>query len=71
MAKQILVAPAPHVHGTQSTQRIMRDVLLALLPALVVSVVMFGVNALVVTCISVASCVLFEYLIQRLSLIHI
>ena len=41
MAKQILVAPAPHVHGTQSTQRIMRDVLLALLPALVVSVVMF------------------------------
>lgn len=68
MAKQILVAPAPHVHGTQSTQRIMRDVLLALLPALVVSVVMFGVNALVVTCISVASCVLFEYLIQRFML---
>lgn len=68
MDKQLLVAPSPHVHGTQTTQRIMRDVLLALLPALVVSVVMFGVNALSVICVSVASCVLFEYLIQRFML---
>lgn len=43
----------------------MRDVLLALTPALVFSVVAFGWSALAVTCISVASCVLFEYLIQK------
>ena len=46
-------------------EKIMRDVLLALTPALVFSVVAFGWSALAVTCISVASCVLFEYLIQK------
>ena len=61
----MIVAPAPHVHGSESTQKIMRDVLLALTPALVFSVVAFGWSALAVTCISVASCVLFEYLIQK------
>ena len=63
----LTVTASPHIRGRESTGRIMRDVLLALLPALVVSVVMFGVNALVVTCISVASCVLFEYLWQRIT----
>ena len=65
MANKLIVAPAPHVHGSESTQKIMRDVLLALTPALVFSVVAFGWSALAVTCISVASCVLFEYLIQK------
>ena len=65
MANKLIVAPAPHEHGSESTQKIMRDVLLALTPALVFSVVAFGWSALAVTCISVASCVLFEYLIQK------
>ncbi len=43
----------------------MRDVVIALLPALVVSVIYFGVSALVVTLVSIISCVLFEYLIQK------
>ncbi len=43
----------------------MRDVVIALLPALVVSVIYFGVSALVVTLVSILSCVLFEYLIQK------
>ncbi len=43
----------------------MRDVVIALLPALVVSVIYFGVSALVVTLVSIVSCVLFEYLIQK------
>ena len=43
----------------------MRDVLLALTPALIFSIVVFGWSALMVTCISVASCVLFEFLIQK------
>jgi electron transport complex, rnfABCDGE type, D subunit len=43
----------------------MRDVVIALMPALVVSTVVFGVNVLYVTALSVASCVVFEYLIQR------
>ncbi|MEG1622888.1 MAG: RnfABCDGE type electron transport complex subunit D [Alistipes sp.] len=65
MANKLIVAPSPHVHGRESTQRIMRDVLLALMPALVVSAVVFGWDVLRVTAISVASCVILEYLIQR------
>lgn len=65
MANNLIVAPAPHVHGPESTRRIMRDVLLALLPAWVFSVVVFGVQALAVTCLAVAGCVTFEFLIQK------
>lgn len=65
MANKLIVAPAPHVQTTQSTARIMRDVVIALMPALIVSVVVFGWSALCVTALSVASCVVFEYLIQR------
>lgn len=65
MANKLVVAPAPHVQTSQSTARIMRDVVIALMPALVVSAVVFGVDVLRVTALSVACCVLFEYLIQR------
>ena len=65
MANKLFVAPSPHVHGPESTQRIMRDVIIALLPALVVSAVVFGWDVLRVTAIAVFSCVLVEYLIQK------
>ncbi len=65
MANKLLVAPSPHVHSSESTSRIMRDVVIALLPAFVVSVIYFGMDALVVTLVSILSCVLFEYLIQK------
>lgn len=65
MANKLIVAAAPHVQTTQSTARIMRDVVIALMPALVVSTVVFGVNVLFVTALSVVSCVAFEYLIQK------
>ncbi|MFI3281275.1 MAG: RnfABCDGE type electron transport complex subunit D [Rikenellaceae bacterium] len=65
MANKLLVAPSPHVHSKESTSRIMRDVVIALLPAFVVSVIYFGISALIVTIVSVLSCVLFEYLIQK------
>ena len=65
MDKKLIVAPSPHVHGNESTKRIMRDVLIALAPALVVSVIVYGWTTLLVTAVSVLSCVLFEYLIQK------
>ncbi len=65
MANKLIVSPSPHVQSTQSTASIMRDVVIALMPALVVSVVVFGLNVLCVTALSIASCVLFEYLIQK------
>ena len=65
MANQLIVSPSPHVQSTQSTASIMRDVVIALVPALIVSTIFFGLSVLTVTALSVAACVLFEYLIQR------
>ncbi len=65
MANKLIVAPAPHVQSSQSTPRIMRNVVIALVPALLVSTVVFGWSVLFVTALSVLSCVGFEYLIQR------
>ena len=65
MDKNLIVSPSPHVHGQQTTSRLMLDVVIALLPALAVSTWVFGFSVLLVTCTSVACCVVFEYLIQR------
>lgn len=66
MSAQLLtVSPSPHIHAHQNTQRIMFDVILALMPALGVSLFMFGIGALKVTLLAVLACVLFEYLIQK------
>ena len=65
MANKFIVAPAPHMHNPHSTQSLMRDVLIALVPALAVSVWVYGLSVLYVTAIAVASCVLVEYLIQK------
>lgn len=65
MVNKLTISPAPHVQTAQSTARIMRDVVIALLLALVVSTLVFGVDVLRVTALSVACCVGFEYLIQR------
>ena len=60
-----LVSPNPHIHAKESTSTLMRDVVIALLPAVIVSVVFYGLGELVVLGVSVASCVLLEYLITR------
>ena len=60
-----LISPAPHIHSGDSVTRRMGYVILALLPAWGVSLWQFGLGSLLVTAISVASCVLFEFLIQR------
>ncbi|MDE6570082.1 MAG: RnfABCDGE type electron transport complex subunit D [Alistipes sp.] len=63
--KNLIIAPSPHVQTDRSTASIMRDVVIALLPALVVSTVVFGANVIFVTAVSILACVAFEYLIQR------
>jgi len=63
--KLLTVSPSPHFHGDFSTQRIMLDVAIALMPALLVSVIYFGVGALKVTLTAVIACILFEYIIQK------
>lgn len=65
MSKLLTISPSPHVHTSDSVNKIMYRVILALVPALVWSVVMFGLEAVRVTLLAVAACVTFEYLIQK------
>lgn len=61
---EFIISPAPHIHGRDSVVKNMRNVIIALVPAYLCSIVFFGVGALVVSAVSIISCVLFEYLIQ-------
>lgn len=65
MSNLITVAPSPHVHSGQSVNKLMYGVVLALAPALLFSIYFYGFGAIAVTAISVASCVGFEYVIQK------
>jgi Na+-translocating ferredoxin:NAD+ oxidoreductase subunit D len=65
MDKLITVSPSPHAYADDTVKKLMYGVVYALLPALFVSVYFFGIGALIVTFISIASCVGFEYLIQK------
>lgn len=58
---ELTISSSPHVHSPVSTRTIMRDVLIALVPALLGGVYFFGLRALLVTLISVAGCVFFEW----------
>ena len=60
------VSISPHLKGKRDTQNIMLDVIIALLPALVAAVVIFGFRALLLTVISAAVCVLCEFLWEKL-----
>lgn len=62
---KLLVSPSPHLHTKTSTKSLMRDVVIAMLPAVVVSVLFYGWSELLVLGVSVASCVLLEYVITK------
>ncbi|MBS5150844.1 MAG: RnfABCDGE type electron transport complex subunit D [Butyricicoccus pullicaecorum] len=63
---KVVVTSSPHIKAADDTRSLMADVCLALLPALVVSVLTFGPRALVLTVATVISCVFFEWLYNKL-----
>ena len=63
--KLLNISGSPHVHSDESTKKIMWRVNCALIPALLVAIAFFGINALLVSIISVASCMLFQWLIEK------
>ena len=61
-----LVSPAPHVRAKDSTTSIMLDIIIALIPPLIASVIIFGFDALALTAICVITCVLGEFVFQKI-----
>ena len=63
--EKLMVSSSPHFNGGRTTQNIMLDVIIALCPAMIASVILFGLRAAVVILTCVASCILSEYLSRR------
>jgi len=62
---KLIVSLSPHAHGTDSVERNMYGVIIALMPALLVSFYFFGLGSAIVTATSVAACVCFEWAISK------
>lgn len=60
-----IVSVSPHLHHKVDTKSIMRDVCIAMVPALIAAVLIFGLRALLVTAVSVAAAVVTEFLYQK------
>lgn len=67
MDNKLIVSYAPHIRARDNVSSIMRDVIIALIPALICAVYFFGIDALIVCCTSAAFCVLFEYIWNKLT----
>ena len=67
MNNQKIVSSSPHIRSTASTQRIMLDVLIALLPAAVAGTVIFGLGAAIVIAVCVGGAILSEFLFNLIT----
>ena len=67
MENKLHISVSPHIHSKNSTQRIMLDVLISLLPATIAGIVIFGLNALLVIAVCVAVCVLGEFVFNKIT----
>lgn len=67
MENNLIVSVSPHISDNSSTTSIMRDVIIALMPAFAVSIYVFGMKAILVTLTSVLSCVISEYVFRKIA----
>lgn len=66
MSELLKVSVSPHIRGTRTTRSIMLDVIIALMPALIASTILYGPRALLITAVSAVACVLCEYGWERI-----
>jgi len=64
-SSKITVSPSPHINNDMSSEKVMYTVVLALLPALLVSLWLFGINALILTTAAILTCLLVEWSITK------
>ena len=63
---KLISSVSPHITSPRTTQRIMLDVLIALLPAGIASVIIFGIRSLLVIGVCVAVCVISEWAFEKI-----
>lgn len=65
MEEKLVVSSSPHIRSGATTRKIMLDVILALVPAAIAAVIVFGPRALMIMAVTIASCVLSEYICRK------
>ena len=70
LKNKLVVSASPHFRSKQTSQNIMLDVIIALIPSLIAATVIFGIGSLVITAVSVIACVVFEYLSRKVMKRH-
>ena len=66
MNSKLYVSSSPHIHCNDSTSKIMLDVIISLIPAFIASAFIFGIRAIFLVLLTVASCVLSEYVSRKI-----
>lgn len=65
MSNKLIVSASPHIRDCATTSTIMRDVLIALAPAMIAATLIFGFRAILMTAVCVLACIVFEYATER------
>ncbi len=71
MENNYIMSSSPHIHTSLTTTKIMRDVIIALLPAALAGIWLFGVHAALVTAVSIASAVISEWIFEKITKKHV
>lgn len=66
MLKAFGMGPSPHIRTSETVDKVMYDVIISLIPALLMAVYVFGTRAIIVTAVSVAACIATEYVCQKI-----
>lgn len=66
MDNKLIVSSSPHISAKKKTRDIMLDVIIALCPAAIASIILFGLDALLVIIVSIVTCVLAEYVCRKI-----
>lgn len=65
MDGKLIVSSSPHISSPVKTKNIMLDVIIALIPSLIASIYFFGIRAAIIVIVSVATCVISEYICRK------
>lgn len=66
MTNILKMGPSPHIRTSETVEKVMYDVIIALIPAFLLAVYVFGIRAFIVTAVSILSCMVTEYICQRI-----
>ena len=65
MSSILKMGPSPHIRTSETVEKVMYDVIIALIPAFLVAVYVFGIRAVIVTAVAILSCIVTEFVCQK------